>query len=96
MPYPNEHACRLENPDLFDRFTREKRKSESTGKTYSVIYGWRRVGGKEVSTVQAHRYPKGTWSADEARKHCRRYKGRFEAATQEFYVPDVDDCGCSE
>ena len=39
MPYPNEHACRLEDPDKYDRFRRINCEQESDGKCIDVIYG---------------------------------------------------------
>jgi len=92
-PYPNEHACRLRDPGAFQegRFRRVQRQSDS--KTYSVIMG--RLKGSDTMTEQAYRYPKGIWSASEARAHCKRHGGRFEAASQEgqaFYTPCAS-CG---
>jgi hypothetical protein len=78
-PYPNEHACRLEDPDKYDRFTRGTRKHE--GKEYSIIFGWREQDGKEVSEEQAYRYKKDIWTAAEARAHCKDHSGTFEAAS---------------
>jgi len=83
MPYPNEHACRLQPPGKFDSFARQKRKS-SNGKIYSVIFGIFRKGGKRTSQEQAYRYPKGSWKASEARSHCKGHGGSFEAAISEF------------
>ena len=83
MPYPNEHACRLQPPDKYDSFARQKRKS-SGGKVYSVIFGILRKAGKRTSEEQAYRYPKGSWTASEARSHCKDHGGSFEAATSEF------------
>ena len=82
-PYPSEHACRLNSPDKYDSFARQKRKS-SGGKVYSVIFGILRKGGKRTSEEQAYRYPKGTWAAAEARSHCKDHGGAFEAAVSEF------------
>lgn len=76
MPYPNEHACRLQSPGKYPKFRRGTRKSRN-GKVYSVIYGIL-SGGK--SEDQAYRYSKSSWSASEARTHCSRHGGRFEAA----------------
>ena len=91
MPYPNEHACRLADPKKFDSFARKKRKS-SAGKVYSVIFGIFRKGGKRTSQEQAYRYPKGSWTAAEARSHCKDHGGSFEAAINEFdanpLIPD--------
>jgi HK97 family phage major capsid protein/HK97 family phage prohead protease len=44
-----------------------------------VIYGIK--SGK--SEIQALRYPKETWSADDARGHCKKRGGTFEAAKAE-------------
>jgi len=77
MPYPNEHSCRLESPDQFDRFARENDAREHKGKKIDVIYGIK--DGK--SRVQALRFPKSIWSESEARHYCAG-KGSFEPALQ--------------
>lgn len=85
MPYPNEYSCRLKNPDLFkDPWVRIKRKSKSVGKVYSVIRGTRKTTNKYED--QAYRYPKTTWSAGEAGKHCRGHKGSYEALADTMKV----------
>jgi len=76
MPYPNEHACRLESPDKFDKFNRKNCEQKHDEKCIDVIYGIK--GGK--SKIQALRYPKDVWSADAARSHCKEKEGTFEAA----------------
>jgi len=95
MPYPNEHACRLRDPGAFQegRFRRTQRKTN--GKTYDIIMG--RLKGSDTMTEQAYRYNKKTWTAAEARAHCKAHDGRFEAASEEaqegeFYTPCVT-CG---
>jgi len=82
MPYPNEYSCRLRNPDDFqkDSYVRTKRKSKTYNKTYSVIQG--RLKGEDTLTDQAYRYPKKTWSASEARSHCKAHKGSYEAIAE--------------
>ena len=77
-PLPNEHACRLLAPGDFSKFRRGTR--TSGGKKYSIIFGQPKGGGgwKE----QAYRYGKGTWSASEARTHCKKHDGSFEAAKE--------------
>jgi HK97 family phage prohead protease len=75
-PYPNEHSCRLADPDTFSDFRRTTRKHE--GKEYSVIFGKKDDGSWEE---QAYRYPKDAWDADEARSHCNDHDGTFEAAS---------------
>jgi len=99
MPFPNEHACRLRDPGAFQegRFRRTTRKSD--GKTYSIIMG--RLKGSDTMTEQSYRYPKDSWTAAEARAHCKRHDGRFEAASAEsqsfkddLYLPDIcETCG---
>ncbi|MFX1301650.1 MAG: HK97 family phage prohead protease [Promethearchaeota archaeon] len=78
-PYPNEHACRLKDPGQYDTCRRGTR--QSGGKTYSIIF-CKKTGGKMEE--QAYRYPKGTWSASEARAHCSKHGGRFEAAAKDI------------
>jgi len=79
-PYPNEHACRLRNPDDFqaDSFRRVERVHD--GKKYSVIMG--RLAGQSEMTEQAYRYADDVWTADQARTHCREHDGSFEAASE--------------
>lgn len=78
-PFPSEHACRLQDPKKYDRFTRGDRKHK--GKTYSIIYGWRKKDGEDVSEEQTYRYGKDAWTADEAQAHCKDHGGNFEAAS---------------
>lgn len=90
MPYPNEHACRLNPPGKYKSFARQKRKS-SGGKIYSVIFGIFMKGGKKTSEEQAYRYPKASWTAAEARAHCKDHNGSFEAASKEMANPLIPD-----
>lgn len=75
MPYPNEHACRLQDPGKYSKFRRGTR--SHAGKIYSIIFGIIAPGKSEE---QAYRYNKSTWSANEARAHCKSHGGSFEAA----------------
>jgi HK97 family phage major capsid protein/HK97 family phage prohead protease len=50
-----------------------------------VIYGIK--SGK--SEIQAYRYPKKTWKADDARAHCKSHDGKFEAASEEKQMDDA-------
>lgn len=91
MPYPNEHACRLNDPKKYKRFIREDRESASmSGKKYQVIRGFYLKDGKEVGEDQAYRYPKKNWTADQSRRHCQAHKGSFEAASKE-----LENCDCN-
>jgi hypothetical protein len=81
MPYPNEHSCRLREPNDFkpDSFRRTSRKSD--GKPYDIIMG--RLKGDNTMTEQAYRYDKAIWSADDARVHCKDHDGiAFEPAIE--------------
>lgn len=83
MPYPNEHACRLRDPDDFrdESFIRETEQTDG-GKEYDVIYGELVEDGS--TEAQSQRYPVDTWSEDEAREHCQESGGlEFEAASDE-------------
>ena len=74
IPYPNEHSCRIKSPDSFEK---DSFRRINQGKL-SIIIG--RLKGKETTTTQAFRYPKGKWDKDEARKHCEEHKGSFHEA----------------
>ena len=81
MPYPNEHACRLIDPDKVKILGSGNRKHN--GKIFRVLFG-RLKGKTSGSREQAYRYPKGSWTANEARSHCKNHGGSFEAAISEF------------
>ncbi len=93
-PYPNEHSCRLLDPSAFERFIRKTvtdskdvEGHKATGKQYALIIGYR---ADDTTDVQAHRYPKGTWSADQAKAHCSTHGGKsFEAAKEEEAVERI-------
>ncbi len=76
QPYPNEHACRVNDPKKYERFARKEFEHEN--KKYYAIIGFFKDGGSEV---QAYRYPKDTWTEAQAREHCKNHEGQtFEAA----------------
>lgn len=79
QPYPNEHACRLQDPGKFEKFARKNGAREHEGKKYDVIFGIRKDGKSEE---QAYRYPTKSWKAAEAQAHCKANKGAFEPAKQ--------------
>jgi hypothetical protein len=80
-PYPNEHACRLREPETLNIVGSGERKHN--GKTYRVIYGKPKHKPEAGSVEQAYRYPVETWSEAEARKHCQDHGGNFEPAARE-------------
>lgn len=79
-PYPNEHACRLRDPDDFKPGSFKRVSREHEGKKYSIIMG--RLKGETTMTEQAYRYSKDVWGKTEAQKHCKEHDGTFEAATE--------------
>jgi len=80
-PYPNEHSCRLRDPDDFqdDSFRRTTRVSD--GKKYSVIMG--RLKDEDTMTEQAYRYSVDVWEKGEASSHCKDHDGTFEPAEKQ-------------
>lgn len=76
MPYPNEHSCRLRNPDKYDEIKRVNGDREHNGKAYDVIYG--RLGSEWED--QAYRYKTENWTESEARSHCSDHGGEFHPA----------------
>jgi len=104
MPYPNEHACRLHDPDQYKRMRRENSWQTHDGKRIDAIWGVKDTEEGEKAELQAMRYPKGEWSADSARAHCGGKGGTFEAAGEakaeepaedegETYTCECLDCG---
>lgn len=81
-PYPNEHACRLRDPNDFQDGHWSRSSREHEGKRYDVIRG--RLKGETTTTEQAYRYPKAIWTVSSARSHCKSHDGiSFEAASEE-------------
>lgn len=63
-PYPNEHACRIKDPGQFDRIRRE---NDKFGKGIDAIWGVK----DNKSELQAIRFDKSKFTADEAKKWCK-------------------------
>jgi hypothetical protein len=68
----------LNDPGQYDRFRRANCDEKVDSKCIDVIYGIK----DNKSEIQALRYPKEHWSADDARAHCEKRKGKFEAAKE--------------
>jgi len=83
-PYPNEHACRLNSPDKYDKFRRAACAQKHDNKCIDVIYGIK--AGK--SEIQSLRFKKDIWTESDARNVCKARKGKFEAAKS--ILPDVE------
>jgi len=92
-PYPNEHACRLKDPDNYEKFARKNCAAKHDGKCIDHIYGIKE--GK--SELQAMRYDKEIWTEGDARSHCKDKEGTFEPAAKkkenETYDCECIDCG---
>lgn len=88
MPYPNNHACLLDDSlKVVGSMTREH-----NGKKYTVRIG--KKAGKSGSAVRSFLYPKNEWTEGEARAHCKENNGKFEPAssqTQETMEKDYLD-----
>ncbi len=78
-PFANEHACRLIDPGQFTSFRRQNNAATHDGKRIDFIFGIKE--GK--SKLQAMRYPKSTWKADNAKSHCSGKDGTFESAKKD-------------
>ncbi|MEM2098900.1 MAG: hypothetical protein QXU99_04030 [Candidatus Bathyarchaeia archaeon] len=74
-PYPNEHACKLRDPETLKIVGSGER--THNGKTYRLIYGKPKDKLETGSVEQAYRYPAKTWSEAEALKHCQDHSGNF-------------------
>lgn len=87
MPFENEHACRVNDPDKYTRFRRQNGIGKVDGKRLDAIIGFKDGGGSEI---QSFRYPLSEhWTATQARSHCREHNGNFEAAKEEESM-DID------
>jgi len=79
-PYPNEHACRMNDPGKYTRFRRSNCYRKHDGKCIDFIFGRKSDG---TTDIQAMRYPKSVWTTEDARAHCTGKGGTFEAAAKE-------------
>ncbi len=84
-PYPNEHACRLRDPGTCQPNSFRRMSRKHNGKTYDVIMA--KPKGSDTMVDQAFRYPKATWTEEEAKRHCRDHDGSFEAASSGRCLP---------
>ena len=78
MPFPNFHACRVKNPNLFQSGSFRTLHTKTKGLTF--ITGKLKSTGK--STVQSFRYDKKVWTSTRAGNHCKKKGGSFEAAVK--------------
>ncbi len=87
-PYPNFHACRIREPEEFDRFrTRSETIDEGPyeGRTIEILYGREKETGDW--DIASYRLSVDEWTESDARKWCEAHDGiKFEPATG-----DADD-----
>jgi len=67
MPFENLHACRIRDPEDFDKDSFRASTQDADGKPIQLIVG--RLIGESGTTLQSFRYPKDSWSVAQARKH---------------------------
>lgn len=87
MPFPNEHAARLHDPDKYDSFRRD---NDAGGAGVDFIYGILPGGGTEL---QAIRFDKNRFTPAEARDWLSKHDFKailFEEATGEREMSDED------
>ena len=88
-PYPNYHACRILEPDAFDRF-RTSSETIEDGKAIEILFGRHAESGEWSLT--SYRMPAEEWTETEARSFCRAHDGiLFEPATGESMSDDPVD-----
>jgi len=89
-PYPNFHACRILNPDAFDRFRTSSETIEDgdfDGKSVEILFGRHAESGDWSLT--SYRMSVEEWTEAEARSFCRAHDGiLFEPATGESMSDD--------
>jgi len=79
MPFPNEHAARLQDPKRFDRFRRISGGKIFGGKlevpkTIGIIWGHIKEGPPNAWAVQALRFPTKDWKEADAKKWLKDNK----------------------
>ena len=85
-PFPNFHACRILEPDAFDRFRTSSETTED-GKDMEILFGRHAESGEWALT--SYRMSADVWSESEARSFCRAHDGiLFEPATGESMSDD--------
>lgn len=89
-PFIGEHSCRLLSPAAVIQCRRTKRVSDD--KTYHIITCEFKApvsGAGSKWSEQAYRYPIDEWTEAQARSHCQRHKGTFEAAKPKIEKQDL-------
>jgi len=89
-PSKENHVCRKGSGE-YVRYRSETRKHD--GKTYTIRFGVRKDGKAEE---YEYFYPVKEWTASEARAHCKKNEGSFEAATGKELTFVCKSCGESQ
>ena len=83
-PYPNFHACRILEPDAFDRFRTSSETIEDgdfDGKSMEILFGRHAESGEWSLT--SYRMPVEEWTEAEAKAFCRAHDGiLFEPSSE--------------
>jgi len=89
-PYPNFHACRIRDPENFNRFRTSSETIEGGdyhGKEITIIFG--RHAQTEEWSLTSYRMSVEEWTEAQARSFCRDHNGiLFEPATGESMADD--------
>lgn len=86
MPYPNEHACRVNDPKKYERL---RRSNGAFAPGIDVIYGVRDTAEGEETEVQAIRFAADKFTEAEARDWCKAQN--FKCIEFEVAKPQRDD-----
>lgn len=78
-PFEGEHACRLKDPEDFERFARENDAIEIGDKTADAIFG---IKKDDTSELQSVRFDKDEFTEGEAKSWCDDHSGTFEPAIE--------------
>lgn len=89
MPFRTEHSCRLIPPGQFQKDSFRRKAVTSGGKPLTLLIAKKK--GKDTTEVQAYRYPVGSWSATQARTHCKSHSGiLFEPASLKKGIDEME------
>ena len=88
MPYPGEHACRLQDPKQYDEF---RRNNDKFGDGCHAIFGIK-TKPKRVSELQAIRFDKKKYTVAEAKKWLKDHNHaciQFEPAKKVLAISGI-------
>jgi len=96
MPYPNEHSCRVKNPDAFQEDSFRRKKIEDG---VYIIVG--KLTGESTMTTQAYRFKTDNFTVTEAKKWLKDHDIKcikFEPAEKNITMETIYKYGapCGE